>query len=88
MNKKTVKFNRRKHIKDPWITFSILHSINRKNSLYKKLLKKTNSELNVYEVRQQQFNQFKNTLRRTINHAKKLYFYTQFEKHERNGTKT
>ena len=87
MNKKTVKFNRRKHKRDPWITFGILHSINRKNSLYKKL-KKTNSESDVYEVRKQQFNQFKNTLQRTINHAKKLYFHTQFEKHEGNGTKT
>ena len=37
MIKKTVKFNRRKHKRDPWITFGILHSINRKNSLYKKL---------------------------------------------------
>ena len=27
-------------------------------------------------------------MRRTINHAKKLYFHTQFEKHERNGTET
>ena len=87
MNKKTVKFNRRKHKRHPWITFGILHSINRKNSLYKKR-KKTNSESDVYEVREQQFNQFKNTLRRTINHAKKLYFHTQFEKHEGNGTKT
>ena len=64
-----------------------LHSINRKNSLYKKI-KKTNSESDVYKVRKQHFNQFKNTLRRTINHAKKLYFHTQFEKHEGNGTKT
>ena len=87
MNKKTVKFNRRKHKRDPWITFGILHSINRKNFLYKKL-KKTNGESDVYEVRKQQFNQFKNTLRRTINHVKKLYFHTQFEKHEGNGTKT
>ena len=63
----------------------VITRINRKNSLYKKL-KKTNSESDVYEVRKQQFNQFKNTLQRTINHAKKLYFYTQFEKHEGNGT--
>ena len=87
MNKKTVKFSRRKHKRDPRITFGIFHSINRKNSLYKKL-KKTKNESNVYEARKQPFNQFKNTLRRTINHAKKLYFYTQFEKHEGNGTKT
>ena len=39
MNKKTVKFNRRKHKRDPWITFGIFHSINRKNYLYKKLKK-------------------------------------------------
>ena len=39
MNKKTVNFNGRKHKRDPWITFGILHSINRKNSLYKKTLK-------------------------------------------------
>ena len=54
----------------------------------KKKLKKNNSKSDVYEVRRQQFNRFKNTLRRTINHAKKLYFHTQFEKHEGNGTKT
>ena len=30
MNKKTVKFNRRKHKRDPWITFGILRSVNKK----------------------------------------------------------
>ena len=84
---KTVKFNRRKHNRDPWITFGILISITRKKLLYKKL-KKTNSESDVHEIRKQQFNQFKNTLQKNINHAKKLCFHTQFEKHERNGTKT
>ena len=49
-------------------------------------MKKTNSELDVYEIRKQHL--FLNTLRRTKNHAKKLYFHTQFEKHEGNGTKT
>ena len=39
MDIKKVKFNRRKHKRDPWITFGILHSINRKKSLYKKLKK-------------------------------------------------
>ena len=30
MNKKPVKFNRRKHKRDPWITFGILRSVNKK----------------------------------------------------------
>ena len=39
MDKETVKFNRRKHKRDLWITFGILHPINRKTSLYRKLKK-------------------------------------------------
>ena len=30
MQKKTVKFNRRKHKRDPWITFGSLRSVNKK----------------------------------------------------------
>ena len=37
MQKKTVKFNRRKHKRDPWITFGILRSVNKKNQLYRTL---------------------------------------------------
>ena len=37
MQKKTVKFNRRKHKRDPRITFGILRSVNKKNNLYKTL---------------------------------------------------
>ena len=36
MEKKIVKFNRKKHKRDPWITYGILKSVNKKNSLYKK----------------------------------------------------
>ena len=40
LEKKIVKFNRRKHEKDPWITYGILNSVNHKNRLYKRLMKK------------------------------------------------
>ena len=39
LEKKIVKFNRRKHKKDPWITYGILNSVNHKNRLYKRLMK-------------------------------------------------
>ena len=35
MEKKIVKFYKKKHKKDPWITFAILKSVNKKNWLYK-----------------------------------------------------
>ena len=73
MDKKTVKFNRRKHKKDPWITFGILRSVNKKNKLYK-CLKLTKSDSAIFEEIKQRLNQYKNTLRKTITQAKKYIF--------------
>ena len=87
MNKKTVKFNRRKHKRDPWITFGILRSVNKKNKLYN-CLKLTKSDSTILEERKQRFNQYKNTLRKTITQAKKNYFSNQFTRHVGNGQKT
>ena len=87
MQKKTVKFNRRKHKRDPWITFGILRSVNKKNQLYR-TLKQTKMNLEIYETRKQRFNQYKNTLRKTIKEAKKKYFSNQFGRYEGNGKKT
>ena len=44
---KVVKFNRKKHKCDPWITYDILKSVNRKIHLYKNL-KKTRSDSHLY----------------------------------------
>ena len=87
MDKKTVKFNRRKHKRDPWITFGILRSVNKKNKLYK-CLKQTKSDSTIFEERKQRFNRYKNTLRKTIAQAKKLYYSNQFARHVGNGQKT
>ena len=87
MVKKVVKFNKKKHKRDPWITFAILKSVNKKNRLYKKL-KKNNINSENYEIRKHDFNAYRNTLRRFINQAKKLYFSSQFIKQRGNGRKT
>ena len=55
MDKKTVKFNRRKHKRDPWISFGVLRSVNKKNKLYK-CLKQTKSDSTIFEERKQRFN--------------------------------
>ena len=79
MQKNTVKFNRRKHKRDPWTTFGILRTVNKKNNLYK-TLKQTKMNSAIYETRKHRFNQYKNTLRKSITEAKKIYFSNQFSR--------
>ena len=43
-------------------------------------MKKTKTDSINYETRKKEFNAYKNTLRRLINQAKKLYFSGQFIK--------
>ena len=85
METKVVKFNRKKHKRDPWITYDILESVNHKNHLYRKM-KNTGSELPLHDGRKQEFNCYKNNLRRIINQAQKLYFGTEFTKHKNKKT--
>ena len=87
LEKKIVKFNRKKHKKDPWMTYGILKSVNHKNKLYKNLMK-INKDLPLFDNKKQEFNVYKNTLRRLINQAKNIYFSTQFEKNRGDGKKT
>ena len=87
LEKKIVKFNRKKHIKDPWMTYGILKSVNHKNKLYKNLMK-INKDLPLFDNIKQEYNVYKNTLRRLINQAKNIYFSTQFEKNRGGGKNT
>ena len=84
--KKTVKFNRRKHKRDHWITFGIFRSV-KKKKMYK-CLKLTKSDSAIFEERKQRFNQYKNTLRKTITQSKNIYFSNQFTRHVGNSLKT
>ena len=87
LEKKIVKFNRRKHKKDPWITYGILNTVNHKNRLYKRLMK-INRDTPLFMTKKQEFNAYKNSLRKIINLAKNHYYSTQFQKNKGDGKKT
>ena len=70
---KIVKFNRKKHKRAKWMTNGILKSINTKDKLYKKLVKMDMEDVQ-YTRLKAEFIHFKNTLRRSINAAKRLYY--------------
>ena len=44
-------------------------------------------KLEIYEIRKQRFNQYKNTLQKTIKEAERKYFLNQFGRHEGNSKK-
>ena len=87
LTKKVVKFNKKKHKKEPWITYGILNSVNHKNKLYKRL-KKTKSHSPEYDLKKSTFNNYRNLLRRTIWLAKKNYFCKRFTESKNNMKKT
>ena len=73
MNKKTVKFNRRKHKRDPWITFGILRSVNKIKKLYK-CLKLTKSDSTIFEERKQLLINIKILCVKPLLRQKKIFF--------------
>ena len=75
--KKMVKFDKRKHKKAKWMTNGLLKSINNKDRLYKKLIRTDMDDLQ-YVTLKNEFTAFKNTLRRSINEAKRLYYLRTF----------
>ena len=67
--KRRVKFNKRKHRKNQWLTQGFLNSINAKDKLYKLLLQ-TPSDSPEYQQLKTNVKTYKNIIRRTILHAK------------------
>ena len=49
---------------------------------------KINRDTPLFITKKQDFNAYKNSLRRIINHAKHYYFSTQFQKNKVDGKKT
>ena len=63
LTKKVMKFNRKRHQQDPWMTYGILNSVNHKIFYIKKLMKINRDSL-LFDAKKQEFNAYKNTLRR------------------------
>ena len=79
---KTFKSSSRKTALKPWISPALLCSINKKNNLYRKLLRKPNKENN------ENYKQFRNILTRLLRDAKKRYYELTFEENRNDSRKT
>ena len=87
LKEKVVKINKKRHKRDPWMSYGILKLVNHKNKLYKELIK-FDRDSTRFNNKKQEFNVSKNVLRRLINQAKNIYYSTQFENNKGDGTKT
>ena len=85
--KKKVRFNRKKHKGNAWLTAGILKSINSKNILYKKLMQ-TPADSPNYPDLLLNFKSYKNIIRRTIMHAQRTYYKNVFNSYSTNLKKT
>ena len=79
---KTYKPSRRKSSIKPWITPSILCSINKKTQLYNKFLRRGN------RTNENNYKRYRNVLVQTIRDAKKLYFKDALKQNKNNGKVT
>ena len=82
-----VKFNSKKHKKNPWMTVGILKSINQRNKLYKKF-KQTSINSISYVAKKTMFNRYRNTLKKTITLAKLVYYKNIFDRYKHDMKKT
>ena len=84
---KTVKFNKYKHKKSPWITLGILKSMKYRDKLYSKL-RKLNNESQEYTLIKLNFTNYNKFLNKLIKDAKISYYDNEFKKHGNDIKKT
>ena len=87
MPRKFIKFNKRKHKKQPWITTGIIKSINEKDKMYKMLIKLSPNSI-AYQDLKINLQTYKQIIRRSIKEAKRHYFQTFFLRYNNNTKKT
>ena len=80
-----VKFNRRKHRIQMWVTKGIIKSINTKDNMYKILVQ---SRCDLYETLKAHFNKYRNILKKTIAKAKRIYYVEVFNQFKNNIKQT
>jgi endonuclease/exonuclease/phosphatase family metal-dependent hydrolase/ABC-type dipeptide/oligopeptide/nickel transport system ATPase component len=78
---KTIRCNRKKHKMSKWITLGILKSINFRDKLYRKL-KTLSQDDPQFRSTQINLKTYNTILKKSIRHAKKLYYQNYFEKYK------
>ena len=87
LQRKLVRFDKKKHRINPWLTSGILKSINFKDKLYKTLMQ-TSKDSTDYPVLLSNFKVYKNIIRRSIMLAKCDYYRNAFNRYSTNMKKT
>ena len=80
--KKSKKFNKRKHKKEPWMTNNLLVHINRKNDMYRDW--KSTSNNDEYENKKINFKTYDKIVTEEIKNAKHQYYFNTFTSHKNN----
>ena len=86
--KKRVKYNKKKHKKNKWMTNGILESINNKDILYKLLIQTDPQNEPLFNNLKFEYKAYRASLRRSIREAKRLYYMNKFNAFKNDIKKT
>ena len=78
---KLVKFNKRRHKNNQWMTYNILNSINNRDRLYQQLKAVKPNSAEYFEIKQN-LSVINNIIKKDIRKEKKNYFTRTFEKYK------
>ncbi len=86
--KKRVRYNKKKHKKNKWMTNGILNSINMKDRLYKIFIQTDPRNELIYDRLREEYKKYRKTLRKSIREAKRLYYMRTFNTFRNDVKKT